>query len=139
MPLIAVTLESLRANFDALVQPFDVHAVYKRFATSATNDGGPHIEQRGHTFAYIITERGSEYERRETVDPVELLYWLVSDTTREAAQQYELQHRVSGKDFRRLLFTKHIELLGGIRADWATRKRAEYEAVLKNHPYDDGA
>jgi hypothetical protein len=139
MPLASVTIEALRARFDALVQPFDVHPAYKRFATAPTQDGGPHVERRGDVYAYVVTERGSECERRETSDPDELLYWLVSDTTGQAARQFELTRRVAGRDSRRLWFAKHIELLENIRADWGSRKRDEYERVLKEHPYNDGA
>ena len=139
MPLASETLEAVRAKFDALVRPFEVHPGYKRFATAPTHDGGPHVEHRGQTYAYVVTERGTEYERRETRDPDELLYWLVSDTTWEAASQFELAHRVAGRDSRRLLFAKHVELLESIRAEWGSRKRQEYESVLKEHPYNDGA
>jgi hypothetical protein len=131
------TLRTIRAKFRALVRQFDVHPVYKRFATSPTNDGGAHIEQNGPMYAFVVTERGQEYERRETDNPDDVLYWLVSDVTREAAQQYELRHRAPGRDVRRLLFAKHVEILEGIRADWASRKRAEYEAILAVHPFRD--
>jgi hypothetical protein len=131
-------LDALRVKFDDLVRPFDVHPAYKRIFTSPTGDGGPHIEHDGQTYAYVVTERGAECERRETRDPDEVLYWLVSDTTGEAAGRFELAHRFPGKDFRRLLFAKHVELLESIRADWGSRKRAEYESVLEKHPYCDG-
>ena len=134
----ADTLELIRSEFDALVQQFDVHAMYKQFATSPTNDGSPHVEHYGRTYAYVVTERGEEVERRETNDRDQLLYWLVSDTTREAAQRYELTHRAARRDFRRLLFEKHVELLKGIRAVWGARKRQEYDDVLAKHPYIDG-
>lgn len=136
MPLASEPLDSIRAKFDALVQPFDAHPAYKRFATEATHDGGPHVEYRNRIFAYVVTERGNEYERRETSDPDELLYWLVSDVTGQAAQRFELANRVVGRDSRRL-FAKHVELFENIRADWGHRKREEYERVLKEHPYHD--
>ena len=139
MALVSQALEVVRSKFCALVQPFDVHPGYKRFATTATHDGGPHVEHYGGIYAYVVTERGNEYERRETNDPDELLYWLVSDTTREAAQLFELANRVAGRDFRRLLFAKHVELLENIRAEWGSRKREEYDTILKKHPYNDGA
>jgi hypothetical protein len=139
MPLTSEPLESVRVKFHALMRRFDVHPAYKRFATAPTNDGGPHVEHYGRTFAYVVTERGMEYERRETKDPEELLYWLVSDAAREAAQQYELRNRVPGRDSRRLLFRKHVEFLESIRPDWGSRKRAEYDAVLELHPYRDEA
>ena len=139
MPLASDPLDSVRSKFYDLVQPFDVDPVYKRFATAATDDGGPHVEHRDGIYAYVLTERGNEYERRETSDPDELLYWLVSGTTGAAAQQFELANRIAGRDPRRLLFARHVELLEHIRADWGSRKREEYERVLKERPYRDRA
>jgi hypothetical protein len=121
------------------VRRFDVQPAYKRFASAPTDDGGSHVEHYGRTFAYVVTERGIECERRETNDPEELLYWLVSDAAREAARQYELRNRVPGRDSRRLLFTKHVEFLQSFRADWGSRKRAQYDAVLELRPYRDEA
>jgi hypothetical protein len=138
MPLESKALEAVRAKFNAVVHGFDVHPAYKRFATLPTHDGGPHSEYDGSSYAYVITERGTELDRRETDDPDDILYWLVSDATREAAQKYELKHRASGVDFRRLLFERHVELMGYIRADWAVRKRTEYDRVLSRYPYCDG-
>jgi hypothetical protein len=137
MSLSVKSLESVRTDFRALVEAFDVHPAFKRFSTSPTHDGGPHIEQDGNVYSYVITERGEEYERRQTSDVDELLFWLVADVTREVAQKYELQHRLPQRDYRRLMFEKHVELLGNIRPNWARRQRAEYDEILKSHPYDD--
>jgi hypothetical protein len=131
------SLDALRARFEALVAALDVSPYYKRFATSPLGDASPHIEYDGHTYAYVIRERDDELERRETRDPDDVLYWLVSDTARESALRFELAHRVPGKDFRRLYFAKHVELLQNIRADWGHRKRQEYGNILKRHPYSD--
>jgi hypothetical protein len=85
-----------------------------------------------------VTERGQELNRRITSDPDELLYWLVSDLTWAMASDYELAHRVTNQDFRRLLFKKHLELLAAINNGWSQRKQVEYDRVLVEHPFCDG-
>lgn len=137
MPLATLSLDALRHRFAALVAPFDTHPDYKRFATSPTHDGGPHIEQQGSTYAYVITERGKEYERRETTDPDEILYWLVSNVTCCVAQQYEARHRKAGVDSRRMWFDLDVKMLAQINPEWGSRKRAEYENTLKSHSFSD--
>jgi hypothetical protein len=137
MSVARVSIGAIGARFRRLVRAFDVHPAFKRFSTSPSWFGDPYVEQNGDTYAYLVSERGTEYERRETNDPDELLYWLVSHTTAEAAQQFELAHRVPGKDSRRIWFAKHVELMENIRSDWGSRTREEYENVLKEAPYDD--
>jgi hypothetical protein len=61
----------------------------------------------------------------------------MSDVTFSLASEYERRHRVSGRDFRRLLFQKQIDLLGQLNADWALRRQHEIERVLAAYPYDD--
>lgn len=139
MPFAPETLESVHAKFNALVKDFDVHPAYKQFHTSPPNDGGAHVEHFAAMYAYVVTERGNEYVRRETDDPDELLYWLVSDVACEVAQQYELRRRVPGCDSRRLWFAKHVELLSNVCPNWGSRKRAEYDGVLATYPFNDRA
>jgi hypothetical protein len=108
-----------------------------RFNTSARHDGSAHVECVGGEFNYVVTERGNEFERRRTVDPQELLFWLVSDLTWEMAAEWELQHRIEGEDFRRQLFRRDIELISRIDPEWARRKREKYEKILGEYPFND--
>jgi len=108
-----------------------------RFATTPQHDGSPHIESNATEFAYVITERGEEYERRQTINDDDILYWLVGDLTRDMASEYELSHRIPTADSRRILFQKHVELLGIINRDWQARKESEYRAVLEQQPFQD--
>jgi len=137
MSVARVSIGAIRARFRRLVRGFDLHPELKRFSTSPSWLGSPHVEQYGDTYAYVVSERGEEFERRETSDPDELLYWVVSDVTGTVARQYELAHRVPGRDSRRIWFAKHVELMESIQADWGSRMREEYESVLKDAPYDD--
>ena len=132
------TLDAIRDAFVRLTAGLDAHPSSKAFDTSPTDNGKAHAEQRGSTFAYVVTERGRELERRETGDPDELLYWLVADVARDAAQRYELKHRRPGVDSRRLFFQRHLELMSQLRPAWGERTRQEYERVLERHPFSDG-
>ena len=131
------SIETIRDAFVRLMAGLDAHPSCKQFDTSPTDNGKAHAEHRGSTFAYVITERGRELEHRETADPDELLYWLVADVARDAAQRYELKHRRPGVDFRRLLFQQHVDLLSQLRPEWGERARTEYERVLERHPFSD--
>ena len=133
------TLGDLRRAFATIVAPFDVHAGYKEFATSPTDNGGPHVEQTGPTYAFVVTERGRELERRETADPDDILYWLVAEVTRQVASKHELHNRRPGVDSRRMWFDHDVQLLSAIRREWGMRKRAEYDHVLEQHPFHDEA
>jgi len=106
-------------------------------STIPRHDGGAHAEHAGDTYFRVVTERGAEFERRETKDPEELLSWFVCDLTLEIAGTWELKNRIPSQDFRRLLFKKHVELLRGINPTWADQQQAQYEDVLTQHPFDD--
>ena len=131
------SLLALKSAYHAIAERLNAPRAHVRFSTTPRHDGSPHIESNGNEFAYVTTERGDEYERRTTSNDDDDLYWLVSDLTREMASQYELSHRNPHADSRRMLFQKHIELLGTVNRDWQTRKQTEYQTVLKQHPFHD--
>lgn len=102
---------------------------------SRTDDGSPHMEYANGEYAYVVTERGSEWERRTTTDKNEALYWCVSDLVWGMACAYELETRVPGLYTRRVIFDKEIELMAQIKPEWATRKAEEIRAILARNPY----
>src|SRR5262245_42640298 len=127
----------IKSRYYAIARQLNAPAAYVHFATTPQHDGSPHVELEGDTFYYVVTERGQEYERRRTPDPEELLYWLVSDLTWAMASEDELRRRIPAQDFRRLLFKKHLELLADINNEWSQHKKAEYDRVLAEHPFED--
>ena len=46
-------------------------------ASSPTHSGAPHIEIVGDEYHFVVTERGSEFERLKTQSVDDILYWLV--------------------------------------------------------------
>jgi hypothetical protein len=106
-------------------------------ASSATHSGAPHVEIVGDEYHFVVTERGSEFERRKTNDIDQLLYWLVSGDVGQLARYWELERRVDGQDSRRLWFAKEVELLQTVKPEWAKRKEQHQQGVLKEHPFND--
>lgn len=109
-----------------------------KFQTRRQDDGSAHVEKINGRYHYVVTERGSEFERRIAENEDEILYWLLSDVTAGIAQEFELNNRIPGQDSRRQLFVKNIELLNRLSEVWAARKKSEYEKVLALHPFRDG-
>jgi hypothetical protein len=128
-------LEGIRSEFSRLCALAGLRA---SIHFSPQHDGSAHVEFDGAEYSYVVTERGSEFERRRTTDRDELLYWLISDAVFDAACEFEVRNRIEGRDFRRMLFSKKIEFMSAIRPEWATRQRAEIERVLEANSYNDG-
>jgi hypothetical protein len=129
-----VSISQLRRDYGSLCGKLGrisvLHAVPR-------HDGGPHVEIIGDKYHYVVTERGSELERKITTDRQELLYWLISGVVFEMAGDFELKHRVKGQDFRRLKFAKEIKLMGKISSEWGERMTDDIEKILAVAPYDD--
>jgi hypothetical protein len=109
-----------------------------RFETTPQEDGSPYIEGVDGEWHSVRTAHGREIERRKTSDPDELLFWLISDLTFSMARDWERERRIEGEDIRRQLFRKDVELLSGVRPDWAKRKSEEYEKILGPYPFAVG-
>jgi len=97
----------------------------------------PHIEVHGGLYHWVVSERGTEYERRTTPDLDRLLYWVFGSVTFEMASEYEVYHRVPDEDSRRLLFKRHLELLKALSPSWHEEKMKELEVILRENPFDD--
>jgi hypothetical protein len=117
--------------------PLLPHPSQRTLQFTPQHDGSAHVELVGDLYNYVVTERGSEYERKSTRDEDELLYWLFADVTFSLASDFEVRHRISGQDSRRQLFSKQVELLGLLRPAWAEREQKEHERIIAEHPFQD--
>ncbi|MBD3213081.1 MAG: hypothetical protein GF311_10780 [Candidatus Lokiarchaeota archaeon] len=108
-----------------------------RVFTTSDGFGTPYIEIGTNEYSYIISERGSELERRRTNDLDTLLYWILSDIVSNMAEEWELEHRKPNEDSRRQLFAKEIELMEQLEPKFAKWKKKEIREILKKYPYDD--
>ncbi|MCA9120312.1 MAG: hypothetical protein H6822_33265 [Planctomycetaceae bacterium] len=131
-----MTLKTVQSRFREIAEAIGSN---ESLRTTAQHDGSAHAEQVGDQYFYVVTERGSEFERRETSDPEELLSWFVRDLTSVIAGDWELKNRAKSQDSRRLRFAKHVELLRGINNSWANQQQSHYQSVLLRHPFDDAS
>ncbi len=128
-------MRELEANFKNHCSKLGVNSTLR---TSPSHDGSPHVEKIGNLYHWVVTERGSEFQRKTTALRSELEYWLVSDVVSDLSIKYELKNRVEGQDFRRIMFDKRIELMNSISLEWGNRIQKEIELILKDHPFNDG-
>ena len=128
------TVEGIGRRFRELASGLDVDPYYRTFHTSPQHDGSPHIEQVGDEFHFVVTERGSEFERKTTSDPEEILYWLLDCVTQIAATNHELRNRIEGKDGREIWFPFQERLLYDMKPEWGVRKQQQHFRILRDHP-----
>jgi len=107
-----------------------------KIATTSDGFGTPFIEINESGYNYVVSERGVEFKRRITKDLDKLLYWIFEAIVFQMASEYELKHRNSGEDFRRLLFSKEVELFKTLNPEWAIWKKEEIKRILKESPFE---
>lgn len=130
-------LKDLQNKYDRLAQRIKPCAAEYSFLTERQDNGSPHVEFVDGAFHYVVTERGSEFERKATANIDEISYWLVYDLTFWMAVEYELKHRVPNQDFRRVMFAHQIEIMKKADLQFAERLKLEIADTLLENPYLD--
>ncbi|MGY5796416.1 Imm63 family immunity protein [Rheinheimera faecalis] len=106
--------------------------------TKPQGDGTPYVEINNGECFYVSTERGYNIFRKKASDLDDILYLIFSRITRIMASEYELKNRVPHQDCRRVLFKKHLELLGILSDTWRIKAQQEIDKTLAANPFDDG-
>lgn len=127
-------IERLRSAWEPIRKALGTQ---RGISSQASHDGSAHVEILDGVYQYVVTERGSELERRPAVNADEVMYWLAQDVSFELACSYEVRHRVANQDCRRLLFARQVELLASVNPSWAARRAREHQEILKAHPFHD--
>lgn len=99
---------------------------------------GTYIYAENGKYYLAYTEKGRIREKKEADTEREVLWHLLDGILFNLAMEYAVNNRISGEDFRRVLFSKEIELYAKFGRDFEERKKAEIEAVLNEYPYHDG-
>ncbi len=128
------SLSDLAHKFRAMVAGLDVEPYYKSFQTTPQYDGSPHIEVADGKFQFVVTERGSEFERISNLSADDVLYLLFQGITRRMASTYELQNRAPETDGRSVWFPYQERLMESLNPAWVERLRKEHQHVLANRP-----
>ena len=129
----------LQSEYNAFCQRVSPSRQLYAFLTKPHDDGSPHVEYIDDKFHYIVTERGSENDRRSTADTGEILYWMLNDLLFWMSVSYELKHRVEGQDCRRIMFARRIELMRNVGREFTERLEQEIALTLVRNPFVDDA
>lgn len=85
----------------------------------------------------IVGDRGGIVEER-TINKLEDLYfelcWTLSSSI---STLYASKNRVKGRDWRRIMFTKRVQLLENTNSDFVIKGKILIDEILKNAPYND--
>lgn len=99
------------------------------------NEGASiYVDNKYH---YIIMERGRMNKHYESEVLEDIIYPLFKDLTSSLAQHFELEHRRSEKDFRKVMWEKQLELLGRINDKFVDMRKKEIEDILIIAPYSN--
>lgn len=130
-----MSLSELEEEFHRLVALLDVEGYYKPFLTAPTHDGTPRIESIDGKFHFVITERGSEFERIKDLSADDVLYLLFVGVTQRVATAEEFKHRIEGIDGRTVWFPYQERLMYELNPRWGARMKEQHEAILTQHPF----
>ena len=128
------SLSEIRNEIECLAKRIDAPDSALPTYGYSEQSGRPAIEADEGGYHYVGAERGHEFERITTQSIDEILYQVFRSVTHELASDYELQHRIQGKDSRELLFLRQIELLSLLSPQWATRRSEEVRKILERYP-----
>lgn len=98
---------------------------------------GTYIFFKDNTFHVLFTEKG-KIRKHEVYNKIENVLWDVLEIVLfDVAMDYALKNREEGKDFRRPLFKKEIELYAKFGTKFKNKKIAEINKILMENPYND--
>lgn len=136
-------LAHLQLQYDVLLRRLSPHKPVSQFhqqvQTRPTHNGDAHVEVVDGLFHYVVTERGTELQRRVAQDEDEVLYWLIEDVTASISylRRTSLLQRLLGRDPRRSKFRMQLRLLERVNPAWAERKKAHQDETLREYPFRD--
>lgn len=97
-----------------------------------SEDGArPHIEVTGSRMAFVVVERGREFQRHEFDETIDLLEHIFRGVTFAMGADWELSHRDDSTDIRRRLWAKQLDLLHVLHPLWADRFAESYASKFE--------
>lgn len=105
--------------------------------SSSDGFGTPHIEIDENGYNYVVSERGTEFERKQTKDINLILYWIFKPIIFRMASDYELENRKPNEDSRRQLFAKLLKLMEQLDSNFAKWEKEELDKFLEKDPYEN--
>lgn len=97
----------------------------------------PYIEIKFPFYYLVVSENGREIKRQKFKNAEGLMFAVFEELTFVMAIQYELMHRVMGKDSRRIIFSYQLELMEKISIKWKDILQVKINQILRDNPYND--
>lgn len=132
-----LSIEEIQKEVDKLVSKIGYPPHSVTVFSVPTNDGTPYVSFENQMYNYISSERGYEFSRKTTKSVNELLYWITLGFVSNISFQYELEHRIPGRDGRRIAFPMIIALMAIMNKEWEVKAQKEIDQTLSNAPYND--
>lgn len=98
---------------------------------------GTYIFVQNREYHILYTEKGKVREDRVTSEKEEVLWAVMDIISFDIAMEYAIKNKEGGRDFRRELFKKEIEIFALFGIKFKKKKRQEIEEILKKNPYND--
>ena len=98
---------------------------------------GTYIFCKNGKYHILFTEKGKVREDKTTLEKEEVLWNVVEIFSFDIAMEYAMNNREKGKDFRRALFKKELEIYSLFGEKFERRKKIEFDEILKKNPYND--
>lgn len=98
---------------------------------------GTYAFNQNNEYHILYTEKGKVKEDKVTSEKEEVLCCIVEIISFDIAMEYAIENKEEGKDFRRALFKKEIEIYSLFGEKFEKKKRIEIEEILKKNPYND--
>ena len=131
-----LTFLEIQAKVDQICEKIGLEK--KRVWPAVQNDGAPYVLIHENKYWYIFEEREEVIFEKITKDFNELLYWIMDNYISSYSFEFELKNRTKGQDFRRIAFSKQIEIFGLISDEWKVKKENEIKKILEIAPFVDG-
>jgi hypothetical protein len=132
---LMLTFSEIKQRIEQLGDQIDAPTNLMPTYGTSKNDGTPHIEVSDSSYFYRALERDMVCINRKTSSIDELLFWVYQDVTFNMACSYELAHRDSKVNSRKVIFSYQLGLLSLISIEWKERREDEIAEILKEHPY----
>jgi len=85
----------------------------------------------------MVGDRGGIVENKTFSNIEDLYFELCWQMVSEISTNYASKNRKEGEDWRRIMFSKRIELLNEISEKFALHGKKKIDDILSENPYDD--
>ena len=112
----------------------NIHFVYG----DGRYEPGNYVYDKDGTYYYIgVGDRGGVIEEIKSKNIEDVLYKIYSGITFNEATKYAMVNKEKNQDWRRILFSKQLEMLRGISEQYYYKRFDEIQNILKSSPYRD--